>query len=228
MMEEDPELFNVYHSGYAEQVKRWPSNPLDDIIKFLATQKSKLRVADLGCGEARLSREASQRVMSFDLVAMNDSVTECDMANLPLSDSTVDVAVFCLSLMGVNYSEYLKEAYRILAPNGIVIVAEVTSRFPDHSPNTFVQGVEAIGFQLCPSHPLVRRSSHGERRVSQKKSKSAKKRKATPPSQHSPPEERPFFLKFVFRSCKSTKKLESKPSQSGNLPPLAVCMYKKR
>lgn len=34
----------------------------------------------------------------------------------PLDSSSVDVAVFCLSLMGTNYQSYLKESYRVLKP----------------------------------------------------------------------------------------------------------------
>lgn len=35
---------------------------------------------------------------------------------IPLDSSSVDVSVFCLSLMGTNYPSYLKEAYRVLKP----------------------------------------------------------------------------------------------------------------
>ena len=35
---------------------------------------------------------------------------------VPLKDSTVDIAVFCLSLMGTNLSSYLREANRVLKP----------------------------------------------------------------------------------------------------------------
>ncbi len=41
-----------------------------------------ITVADFGCGEARLARvlPETMTVHSFDLVALNDRVTECDMA----------------------------------------------------------------------------------------------------------------------------------------------------
>ena len=51
---------------------------------------------------------------SFDLVAVNPLVTACDMAKVPLGDGAADVAVFCLSLMGTNLKDYLKEANRVL------------------------------------------------------------------------------------------------------------------
>ncbi len=38
-------------------------------------------IADFGCGEARLARALpSFTVHSFDFVALNERVTECDMA----------------------------------------------------------------------------------------------------------------------------------------------------
>ncbi|RCN24039.1 hypothetical protein ANCCAN_30272 [Ancylostoma caninum] len=54
------------------------------------------------------------KVRSFDLVAVNDMVTECDMAHLPVEDSVADIVVFCLSLMGTNTTDYIKEARRVL------------------------------------------------------------------------------------------------------------------
>lgn len=71
-------------------------------------------IADFGCGEAKLARSVTQTVHSFDLVAVNDEVVACDMAHVPLEDQSVDVAVFCLSLMGTNLHDYLLEANRVL------------------------------------------------------------------------------------------------------------------
>lgn len=72
-------------------------------------------VADLGCGEARLAKYFDTlKVHSFDFVALNDLVTEANMANTNLPAASVDIAVFCLSLMGTNIKDYLREANRIL------------------------------------------------------------------------------------------------------------------
>jgi SAM-dependent methyltransferase len=68
----------------------------------------------------------SQRVYSFDHVAINDKVTACDMKKVPLADEALDVAIFSLSLMGKNWHEYIKEAKRCLVTNGILIIAETT------------------------------------------------------------------------------------------------------
>ena len=61
-------------------------------------------------------------VHSFDHVAVNDSVSACDMADVPIDDGELDVAVFCLSLMGSNFTDYLKEAHRTLKLDGRRII----------------------------------------------------------------------------------------------------------
>ena len=50
---------------------------------------------------------------------------------MPLEEESVDVAVFCLSLMGTNFPDFLVEANRVLKPRGKLFVAEVLSRFQD-------------------------------------------------------------------------------------------------
>lgn len=72
-------------------------------------------MADFGCGEAQLASSLPDAtVHSFDLVAASDLVTVCNMAHTPLQANSVDVAVFCLSLMGTNLSDFIKEANRVL------------------------------------------------------------------------------------------------------------------
>lgn len=43
----------------------------------------------------------------------------------------MDVAVFCLALMGTDYGSFLEEAVRVLRPGGWLWIAEVRSRFAD-------------------------------------------------------------------------------------------------
>lgn len=69
----------------------------------------------MGCGEASLAQRVPQsHVRSIDLVAANDRVTACDMAHTTLAAASVDVVVFCLSLMGTNLKDFMIEANRIL------------------------------------------------------------------------------------------------------------------
>lgn len=100
-----------------------------------------LVVADFGCGDCKIARSVKNKVHSFDLAPVCDLATACDMAKVsycsnnalicnaakrlkaalfitspqvPLRDSTVDIAVFCLSLMGTNLGDFLAEANRVL------------------------------------------------------------------------------------------------------------------
>ncbi|KAG8539565.1 hypothetical protein GDO81_020732 [Engystomops pustulosus] len=114
LFQEDPEAFSIYHSGFSQQLQRWPLNPITQIIKYIKNRPPSLVIADFGCGDALLARSVRNIVHSFDLVALNDRVTVCDMAEVPLPDGSVDVAVFCLSLMGKNLSDFLREANRVL------------------------------------------------------------------------------------------------------------------
>lgn len=143
-----PELYAAYHAGFAAQAAGWPAHPLDAIVAWLrGAGRGAGAVADFGCGDARLAADVAvppgggkkggavggggdggrgggggrgrgRVVHSFDLVATNERVTACDMAATPLADRAVGVAVFCLSLMGTNYMDYLAEAARVLSPGG--------------------------------------------------------------------------------------------------------------
>jgi len=68
----------------------------------------------MGCGDAVLgtSLSSTNKVYSFDLVSKNDKVIAADIANVPLQNNSVDIVVFCLSLMGSNISDFLTEAHR--------------------------------------------------------------------------------------------------------------------
>ncbi|KAL0209600.1 hypothetical protein RCL1_008438 [Eukaryota sp. TZLM3-RCL] len=144
MFIEAPDLGSLYHKGYVEQVSSWPVNPVDVIISRINTLPTTTIVADLGCGDAKIARSVKCTIHSFDIHPVHDFVIRCDISNVPLSDKSVDVVVFCLSLMGTNYIDFIKEASRILKPNGTLLIAEVSSRFEDLG--HFNSGMRAIGF----------------------------------------------------------------------------------
>ncbi|XP_028397881.1 ribosomal RNA-processing protein 8-like [Dendronephthya gigantea] len=146
MFKSEPELFDVYHNGFSSQIQKWPVNPVDTMIDWIKERSPQLIIADMGCGEAKISQSVPNKVFSFDFVAVNSFVTECDMAKVPLADGSVDVVIFCLSLMGTNLNEFLKEAHRILKSNGILKIAEVVSRF--ESLGSFETTVSCLGFKL--------------------------------------------------------------------------------
>ena len=98
----EPALFNVYHQGFREQASRWPHNPLDSIIAWIRSKYPRAVVADLGCGDARLSVSLTpqNRVHSFDLVAPVPNprgIVACDIAKVPLADSRYDITLQCVT-----------------------------------------------------------------------------------------------------------------------------------
>ncbi|KAI8609809.1 ribosomal RNA-processing protein 8-like protein [Chytriomyces sp. MP71] len=163
LFKDEPETFHIYHEGFRAQVESWPSNPVDQYIKSLSTLRGTkttrkgdpIVIADMGCGEAALAKSLISlntdavtrfRVHSFDLASPNDFVVACDIRHVPLEDDAVDVVVFSLSLMGTNFLDFLREAWRILKMGGQLKIAEVVSRFPDVS--KFIAALVEIGFKL--------------------------------------------------------------------------------
>ncbi|MCJ1393057.1 25S rRNA (adenine645-N1)-methyltransferase [Xylographa bjoerkii] len=103
-------------------------------------------IADLGCGDAQFAQSLLEpgdgapigpafvkslnlRIHSYDLAAASPLITVADIRSLPLADSSVDVAIFCLALMGTNWTEFIEEAWRILRWKGECWISEVGSRF---------------------------------------------------------------------------------------------------
>lgn len=146
----NPEEWMQYHTLYQAARKTWSVIPYEEAIKWLE-KRSNLVVADLGCGEALLARALAGRhtVHSFDFIAINDSVIECDLARLPLEDACLDVAMFNLSLMGLNITDYIREAARTLKLDGQLWIYEVTSHIKDLQ--GFVRGLELAGFRIIES-----------------------------------------------------------------------------
>lgn len=109
-------------------------------------------IADLGCGDARLATvltpEAEKlrvKVLSYDLQSPSPLVTRADIANLPIPDDSVNVAVFCLALMGTNWLDFIEEAHRILHWKGELWVAEIKSRFSRKKPGAGAPVAHSVG-----------------------------------------------------------------------------------
>ena len=93
-------------------------------------------IADLGCGSAFFARTLTPKleslrlkIHSFDLCASNPLITCADISKISLPDSSIDVAISCLALMGTNWLDFVEEAYRLLRWRGEYWIAEVASRF---------------------------------------------------------------------------------------------------
>jgi ribosomal RNA-processing protein 8 len=65
---------------------------------------------------------------------------------VPLKNDEVDVGIFCLSLMGTNFIDFIQEAKRILKNKGILIVSEIMSRIVNTE--NFIKVFESLGFNL--------------------------------------------------------------------------------
>lgn len=138
----------------------------------------KVVIADMGCGEAQFALDVNTfvakhnkqnkgkkgpahkkldvTVHSFDLKKANERITVADIKNVPLPDGSCNIVIFCLALMGTNFLDFIEEAYRLLAPNGELWIAEIKSRFleltqaPGRKPvsvgEEFVESLKLLGF----------------------------------------------------------------------------------
>jgi hypothetical protein len=84
-------------------------------------------------------------VHSFDHVAIIDNVVACDVTHVPLDDETLDVAIFSPSLMGANFTDYIREAHRTLKLDDQLHVIEATERFTDRE--QVVRALKDLGFK---------------------------------------------------------------------------------
>ncbi|TVY22443.1 25S rRNA (adenine-N(1))-methyltransferase [Lachnellula hyalina] len=129
----------------------------DAVVPLPRTEKT-CRIADLGCGDAALSealqkdsKKLNLQIHSFDLFSPHPLVTRADIANLPLVDESIDVAIFCLALMGTNWIDFIEEAYRVLRWKGELWVAEIKSRFGRVGGKKGGRVEHSVGFRQKPS-----------------------------------------------------------------------------
>ncbi len=89
-----------------------------------------------------------KEVYSFDHIAINPSVIACDMSNTGQPNEILDVAVFSLALMGVNWGDYFKEVCRLLRAGGLLKIAEPASKWSDDNFRKLKDGIENAGFNV--------------------------------------------------------------------------------
>lgn len=151
---------------FVSQIKERSQRPVNAPGGLPGLQKNKkVVVADMGCGEAQFSLDVSKflaqrngkkkgkkqypldiEVHSFDLKKANERITVADIRNVPLEDNSCTIVIFCLALMGTNFLDFIKEAYRILAPRGELWIAEIKSRFADKDGEEFTKALKLCGF----------------------------------------------------------------------------------
>ena len=143
---EHPEEHSEYHRLRNESMKDWSENPRE----WIASQITSTRkvVVDFGCGDdAHIAKLLpNNKVYSFDHVSYNDNMIACNMKDVSkyLSNNSVDIAVFSLSLWG-DWKDCLKEAYRVLDENGSEIyIAEPKD---ERAGENIIDVITEIGFK---------------------------------------------------------------------------------
>jgi superfamily II DNA or RNA helicase len=143
----NPEEWAHYHTMYRQLRETWPVVPFKEEIRWLL-ERDGFVVGDFGCGEAFIAAEAGAKhtIHSFDHVAIDKRVIACDIAHVPLEDESLDLAIFCLSLMGSNFTDYVREAHRCLRLDGMLHVWEATNYFDDV--RKFCTALGRLGFDV--------------------------------------------------------------------------------
>ncbi|EDO18451.1 hypothetical protein Kpol_1032p45 [Vanderwaltozyma polyspora DSM 70294] len=148
---------------FVDQIRSRCDRPVNAPGGLPGLKNKEIVIADMGCGEAQLSLEVNNffqkynkkvkrfqqkqcTVHSFDLKKANNRITVADIKNVPLEDGSCSIVVFCLALMGTNFLDFIKEAYRLLAPRGELWIAEIKSRFADQKGDEFVNALKLYGF----------------------------------------------------------------------------------
>ena len=149
----NPEEWCFYHTRMRENEKEWLVVPRVECINHL-TKNLPLGavIGDFGAGEAGLARALHDihTVYSFDHIAIDDSVIQCDMAATGLEPAILDAVVFSLSLMGRNIKDYILEAYRTLKPGGQLIIWHTQSGVDLEN---FADGLGKLGFAVVQKGP---------------------------------------------------------------------------
>lgn len=148
-LQDNPEEWAHYHTMYRQSRQSWDVVPFEEEIEYWG-KRHDLTLADFGCGEALIAKALGEthRIYSFDHVAIDDDVVACDMRQVPILDEELDGAIFCLSLMGSNITEYILEARRCLKLDGVLRIWETKGRMKNE--DAFVKDLQALGFDVFP------------------------------------------------------------------------------
>ena len=144
----NPDKWREYHSIREENKKEWVEDPINVIAEKLNKNRHQV-IADLGCGMNQLKTlvKSYSQWYSFDHYSDDETVIKADISDLReyLQDNSVDAAVFCMSLWGTNYMDYIKESYRYLKSGGIVYITEPKDKI---NQSELIGGATQIGFEI--------------------------------------------------------------------------------
>ena len=143
----NPDDWKEYHKQREISKSKWLEDPVDVIAKEINERNDTNVIADLGCGLAKLSKiiKAPNKVISVDHYSEDPNVIKADIVDLSkyINDNEVDITIFCLSLWGTNYLDYIKEAYRITSKRGFMYIVEPNNEFDF---DKLKEDIKQIGF----------------------------------------------------------------------------------
>ncbi len=100
-------------------MEQWPKNPVDAMIERIQDRfkDNKVTIADLGCGDAKIAQTLSSwknyKIHSFDLVAQNQYIKSCNIAEVG------DI---------ISYPRYLYRVIRWMCASSVLVLWEMTFR----------------------------------------------------------------------------------------------------
>jgi superfamily II DNA or RNA helicase len=120
-----------YHNLRDLAMGEMQNQPINTVARdFLRSTKHKV-LGDMGCGMNKLKTllPNNYEVISVDMYAADETVKVCNIMDTSsiISDNSLDIAVYCLSLWSRNWRDILKDAYRILDYDGKLIIVEPIS-----------------------------------------------------------------------------------------------------
>jgi putative methyltransferase len=181
-IKQDPQYLVQYHEKLDETRKLWTIDPVKVIANKINNLPipdriiAKMVIGDFGCGRTKLAKLLNNKVYNFDHHSiLGENIIACDMKRTTLKNETLDVAVFSLSLMGQNWTEYIAEAKRCLRKRGMLMIAETTKslnarlsglkyetfrktrrRFYFHRGNEVIEGVSFLNTHMYSNLALYR------------------------------------------------------------------------
>jgi len=154
-LKENPEEWAHYHTMYRELRESWTVIPYEEEIDWLSEEGRDIQiVGDFGCGEAEISKRLKDKYQFYNLdhIAIDRDVIACDLANVPLANESLQLAIFCLSLMGSNCTEYIRQAHRVLEMDGWLHIWE--SGHYIKNVDAFCDDLERLGFDVIRPHKI--------------------------------------------------------------------------
>jgi ribosomal RNA-processing protein 8 len=150
---ESPELWHKYHEISEDNEKSFPEleiprNRIIQELNKIQTRRTKL-VVDMGCGKGQISQHFASdprfQFINYDHVSSNETITTCDISNLPLEETSVEICILSLAMWGSNCHQYITQSHRVLESGGKLYITEPTKRWSEQDANgNIIPGKEAI------------------------------------------------------------------------------------